>query len=359
MCADRSSKTARRAAQRGLSIIEVMVGMVVSLLVGLAAVGSAAMFTASQRQGIGTGGAMVNSTTALNAIRDDVAAVGLGFFGDSKYLCNTLNLSVGATKLFDGTAFTPLQVTAETRGDRVDVIYATQVAGGANVLLNTPSTGATAELRSLLPTSTTTGSNAVLLAPPVAGVPCTVRSVTANVAPTVFTRQQLTFANTGTHNQATFTTAPTYVVGDAADNKARIAQLGSLRWARYRLEGTDLRLERPLTSESAVVLARNVVAFRIQYGMAAAGGTTLQGWESPSGSYAALTPTTLTRVKALRISAITRSAQPAKPDADGVCRTTTALPQIFGNPITADVTDWSCYRYRTVTAVVPLRNLVY
>jgi type IV pilus assembly protein PilW len=102
-----------------------------------------------------------------------------------------------------------------------------------------------------------------------------------------------------------------------------------------------------------------VIAFRAQYGMSASGSPALASWESPSGSYAALTPTTLTRVKAVRIAAVTRSAQPEKPDANGVCQATTQMPTLFGSAVTADVTDWRCYRYRTVTVVVPLRNLLY
>ena len=58
MCATepRSCRPRARRVQRGLSIIEIMVGVVVALLVGLAAIGGAVSFTASQRQGIGTGG---------------------------------------------------------------------------------------------------------------------------------------------------------------------------------------------------------------------------------------------------------------------------------------------------------------
>ena len=63
MCAEplarvnvRSAPFVGRGSQLGLSIIELMVGMVIALLVGMAATGSAAMFTASQRQGIGMGG---------------------------------------------------------------------------------------------------------------------------------------------------------------------------------------------------------------------------------------------------------------------------------------------------------------
>lgn len=342
-----------RRGQRGLSIIEVMVGMVVSLLVGLAAAGSAAMFTASQRQGIGTGGSLINATTALNAIRDDAAAAGLGFFGDSKYLCNALNLSVETTVVRDGLAFTPINITAEAGGDRIDAVYATQIASGANVLLNAASTGATADLRSLLPVS---AGQAVLLAPKDPGDPCLVRSVTAVTASTVDEPQRLTFANTGTFNKAAFTTNPTYA------DRGRVALLGDLRWARYRLNGTDLQFERPLSNPATVpvVLARNVLAFRAEYGIAnaAAGSTALESWQAASGGFAALAPATLPRVRAIRIGLVTRSPQAEKPNASGTCDATAAMPTLFGVAVAPDVSDWRCYRYRTAIAVVPLRNMV-
>ena len=49
MCAPEPgfSRPRARRAQRGLSIIEIMVGIVVALLVGLAAIGGAVTFTTS------------------------------------------------------------------------------------------------------------------------------------------------------------------------------------------------------------------------------------------------------------------------------------------------------------------------
>lgn len=334
--------------QRGLSMIEIMVGVVIAMMVGLAATGGAAMFTASQRQGIGTGGALMNAGNALSAIRDDAAAAGLGFFGDSQYLCQQLNLSVGGTAVVNGTSFTPVNITTETAGDRLDVVSATQVASGANVLLNAASAGASADLRSLLPV---TAGQAVLLAPETPGVPCLVRTVTAITASTDTTPQQLTFANTGSHNQAAFTTNPTY------PDKGRITLLGALRWSRYRLDGTDLRLERPLGGDS-VVLARNVIGFRVQYGIADAGSTALAAWQSATSTWATLTPALLPRVRALRIGMVTRSPQAEKVNAAGNCEATTTTPQLFGANLTPDVTNWQCFRYRSVVVVVPLRNLV-
>jgi hypothetical protein len=77
-----------------------------------------------------------------------------------------------------------------------------------------------------------------------------------------------------------------------------------------------------------------------------------------TGGFANLDAATLPRVRALRIGLVTRSPQAEKPNAAGVCEATTAMPALFGEAVTADVTDWRCYRYRTAVAVVPLRNLV-
>jgi type IV pilus assembly protein PilW len=110
------------------------------------------------------------------------------------------------------------------------------------------------------------------------------------------------------------------------------------------------------------VLVRNVVAFRIQYGITDPGGTTLTGWQNATSIFAALSGATVDRVRALRIGIVTRSAQREKANASGACEASAAKPR---DPLDATVeldpglTDWACYRYRTAVAVVPLRNLAW
>ncbi len=347
-----STSHARHAhhVRRGLSLIELLVGIVIALLVSLTATGGAMVFTASQRQGIGTGGTLVNAGTALAALRDDVSAAGLGFFGDSTFLCRKLNLSVGTSVLLDGVDFTPVVITAEAAGDRLDVVYATEVSSGTNVLLSATAGAASASLRSLLPV---TVGQAMLMAPATAGEPCVVRTITANTAGTVDTPQVVEYSNvtTARFNRAAFTTNPTY------PDRGRVTLLGDLRWSRFHLVGTDLTLERPLTGES-VVLARNVIAFRAEYGLATAGTTALSAWQPASGAFATLAPTSLPRVRALRIGMVTRGTQREKPNTAGNCEASTAMPTLFDAAVTADVADWQCYRYRSSIVVVPLRNLV-
>jgi type IV pilus assembly protein PilW len=202
---------------------------------------------------------------------------------------------------------------------------------------------------SLLPVA---AGQAVLLAPPNPGDACVVRSVTAVTASTDETPQQLAFGSTGLHNQKDFTTNPNYL------ETSRVALLGTLRWTRFRLDGTDLVMERPLEGDAQAVLARNVVAFRVQYGIAAAGSAALSDWVDATGDFASLDATEIRRVRALRVGVVTRSPQREKPDADGNCDATPAMPVLMGADTTSDVTDWQCYRHRSSVNVVPLQNFV-
>lgn len=351
----------RRAAplqrgQRGLSMIELMVGIVVSLLVGLAAAMSAISFTASQRQGIGAGSSAATANAALATLKNDISAAGLGFFGDSRFLCNRLNLSVGTTVHVDGALFSPVRITAGAAGtsaDQIDAVYATEVAAGTNVLLNAASDGSAAELRSYLPA---TVGRQVLLAPdtPSPTNPCAVRTVTAVSAATDDNPQRLTFAASGGANQASFTTNAAFA------DKARVTLLGDLNWSRYRLVGTDLHIQQPLRGVDEV-LVRNVIGLRAQYGVAAAasGSTALESWVDASGSFASVDASNLPRVRALRVGIVTRSPQPEKPNRSGQCEASSAKPQLFETiTVEPDVGNWQCYRYRTAEVVVPMRNLV-
>lgn len=355
------SRRPRHAAvpPRGLSIIELMVGIVVALLVALAATGAAMTFTASQRQGIGTGGTTVNVGTVLSALKNDTANAGLGFFGDNQFLCNRLNLSVDANVVADAASFAPLRITRDGANDIIDAVYSSQVHAGANVLLRSASNGSSAELMSLLPVA---AGQAVLLAPaaPASAAsaaavdPCVVRTVTAVTASTENTPQVLAFAAAASHNAAAFSTAVTYA------ERSRVALLGELRWNRYRVINRNLVLQLPMDGRSAV-LARNVIGFRAQYGITdgTPNRTTIDSWQDADGAtFAALDSAGIGRVRALRLGIVTRSPQREKPDQAGNCAASDAKPVLFGTVVEPDVADWGCYRYRTTTTVLPLRNLV-
>ncbi len=335
---------------RGISLIELMIGLAIGLLVSLAALSSLRVFSASQRQGTVASGGVLNAGAALGVLKNDVAAAGMGFFDGRLPLCSTLNLSVGATAVIDGTAFAPITISRVLTQDQLDVFYATDVAAGVPLALLATSDGSRSDTLSTLPTAV---GQAVLLAPAATGL-CTVRSVTAITPATAISAQILSFGNAGTHNQVAFTTTGSYPAG------ARVSQLGTLRWHRYRIVDNNLVLEQPLLGRSAV-LARGVVALRVQYGASNVGGSTLTGWFGPTDTgWGAVTPANIGQLRALRVGLVGRHPQKDKPDpVSGECIASSSKPVLFGTTVEPDVSDWKCYRFHTATLVVPLRNMVW
>ncbi len=354
MCAERSLGHAvsrsRAWRQRGLSLVELMVGIVISLLVALSAAGSAMMFSASQRAGIGAGGGSLTAGHALGAIKADAALAGLGFFAGTTPLCNTLNLSVGSTPHRNGAAFGPATITRDGDNDILDIMYASTVEAGTSVVTAEPSNGTDVQLMALLPVA---ANQTVLLAPPNGGGLCLVRSVTAVTAATNNSWQTLAFGSTGSHNGATFSSAAQF------GRLSRAALIGAVQWNRYRVTNGNLVLERPLAGTTAV-LVRNVEAFRVQYGVTSgAAATALDSWTDATGGFATMTVANQTRIRALRVGVMVRSSQREKTDDAGNCVATATAPQLFGSApstLTGTDTGWRCFRFRTSVAMLPLRN---
>ncbi len=339
----------RGRRRRGLSLVELMIGMVVALLVGLAAVSSLRVFTASQRQATAAGTGLVSASGAMGLVKNDVAVAGLGFFDGRAPLCDRMHLSMGTNVVLDGTPFQPIRISRVAGQDQLDLVYASNVAAGVTLPLWAASDGSSTQTLSTLPTAV---GQAVLLAPPTTGL-CTLRSVTAITAATVDTPQVLAYGNTGLHNQGNFATAPAYAQG------ARLGLVGTLEWHRYRVSNGNLVLDLPLAGNSSV-LVRNVVAMRVHYGVADLGSTTLAGWRNATDNgWGTLDATNIGRVRALRLGLVVRSTQREKPDADGTCTASTSVPVLFDEVIEPDVPDWQCWRFRSTTVVVPLRNLVW
>jgi len=100
---------------------------------------------------------------------------------------------------------------------------------------------------------------------------------------------------------------------------------------------------------------------------------TVDAWDTT----APITPDDWSRVLALRIAVVARSALPEKAPADGICRDvndpddpikpltdpTKRLKWAGGaldvTYLTTADTDWTCYRYRVFETLVPLRNLIW
>jgi hypothetical protein len=187
----------------------------------------------------------------------------------------------------------------------------------------------------------------------------------------------LLFDATGANNAVAFPDAA-YATGDG------VLLSGSLQQTTFTIDAKNqLVMTRPLDGTSAVV-ANDVVALGMQYGISEVGRNAIAGWRYPfpypslaTGAEDWSTPTAAqigTQVKAVRISVLTRSQQKDKA-VNGTCTTTESMPSLLGvvlgqpadsslglasgkvlTPALKD--DWQCYRYSESTVTLPLRNLV-
>jgi type IV pilus assembly protein PilW len=367
-----------RSRQRGFTLVELMVSMVIGLLVGLTALASVQFFTGMQRQSLGIGASLANATTALSAIKNEANQAGLGLYNKGSLTCGTFNMSTGTTTALNNTAMAPVSLTTVEGLPVLQLSYATALdsAGAATLATDLVSTATSAQLSTYLPVS---AGQAVLLAPPAElrdTVPCSIKTVTS-VTTAAGAGPTLEFAATGSHNKVNFT-AVTYPQGSP------FVLLGALRNTTFSVDASgNLVMARPLEGTSAI-LAKNVVAMGMQYGISEIGSPTISGWRYPLGyplrasgaeDWSTLTPARLSQVKAIKVAVLVRSTQKDSKVA-GACATTQAMPSLLGvalgaSPAAAEglftgatiapalAGDWQCYRYQETSVTVPLRNLIW
>ena len=338
--------------ERGYTLVELLVGILVALLIGLAATSTAIVFARSQRAGVGTALAVTGATSALTAAAEGIAQAGLGFVPGSGFICQSLNLS-HQSRSWTLNPFSPIQITAGADSDTLDVFYGSEITGGIDVSLAAASDLASAELASALPLSE---GQAILVSPlpspspaDAASAICSVRTVTARSG------KQLAMAASGQHNQVTFPSPSTYPAG------ARVSLLGKVEWHRFSVVDGNLVISWPLEDRSEVIL-RNVVAFRAQYGIGTGAGTRPTSldsqWVDATNTWSAIEPDELPLVRAVRLSVLSRTGEPQRPGPGATCDRSDTRPSLAGRTPTLPV-DWACHAYRTAAVTIPLRNLAW
>lgn len=338
--------------QAGFTLVELMVSLVISMLISVAALGSARMFMGAQRQSLSAGTASGNAVTTIASIKHEAEQSALGFYVNGTLPCQTFNISAGDKALVSNASLSPVNISnsAGTLA-QLDLLYADALESSAPAYLTstTTSSDSLVQLASYIPTSV--GQTVMLTPIGDAGLPCILKTVTAVDAPKAGTGSLLHFDGSGLHNKVDFS-------GYTYSSKSAVSLLGSLNWSRFAVDTSgNLVMSRPIQGASAV-LARNVVGFQVQYGVTDGVTSNLDSWQYGEGTtWGSMTNALLPRVRALRVEMVTRSDQPEKPDANGSCSASIATPMVFDRAIPLSG-NWQCYRYRSSTAVIPLRNIL-
>ena len=120
-----------------MSLVELMVGLMVGLLVILAASGSLSFFETQRSTAVSGNGAMNSGVMAGYLLQRDLRNAGVGLMNATQLACNTLNLYYNGTTPADGAAVAPVQIVDGGAGpDSVTVFFADSALGSAPVQLS-------------------------------------------------------------------------------------------------------------------------------------------------------------------------------------------------------------------------------
>ncbi|QOT75577.1 PilW family protein [Cupriavidus basilensis] len=374
----------------GFTLIELLVGLLIGLIAGVAILSATYFFEDFKRTQFGTSAAADSSVLAMLAIGRDIKGAGVGVAASgrnnqSTIICPALNAYFNGV-LIDNAAIAPVWVTRPGgvgASDTISIAGASSIGAAAPIALSTGMATGTDPLNVpsaqgiTIPGPNTQGS--VLLVSAYSGngsvtAPCTVMQVSGTTLQANST-QIAHAAGSGNWNPpatVVFSNPQAYGAG------ASVMNAGAFTWTTYQVNNATATLQLvdqfASAGTPATPLAENVVYMRAQYGVVAGTGLSVAQWVDATGAWAwPLSAASMSQIRAIRVGLVTRIPAAVKPSGGpgAACDATTAatLPVIFaatasplGAAVTADLSatqNWQCYRYRTQSLVIPLKNIVF
>jgi type IV pilus assembly protein PilW len=344
--------------EQGMSLVELMVGILVGLLVVMAASGSLAFFEAQRTTSL-TGNAASNSGMMGGyLLQRDLRNAGLGLLNAAQLACTRINLYYNGVTRADGVAVAPVQIVDGGAGsDTISIFFADSVLGSAPMRLTRGLTSAGENLHVSSISGVQVG-DVVLIAGNGASDPCSVAQVSGVVAGATDVDLTRTASTWNPANPAAaFATAPLYSAGGVVMRTGN-----NITWRNYSAAGGALTATDQITNAS-VQVATNVLTLQAQYGVTDGISNIVRRWVDATNEWANPTSDLITRIRAVRFSVVVRSARKELlKDAGGNCSTTTAPPSAWPDVAPLDLSadpDWQCYRYQVYASIVPLKNVVW
>ncbi|NWB85734.1 PilW family protein [Pseudomonas gingeri] len=349
--------------QKGFSLIEAMLAMVIGLIMSLAATSLAISYDAGRMSNIASNTANSNGTTAAETINTALEMAGAGLISNYGQICTHL-YSTTATNTNSGIELDMIKLDVTTDPNSNHVIFAYGSGGSAASLLKVSVSLANPndDIGVPLVGSVATGDD-ILLAYSSAGsgADCTLRRATApNAVNGSAGMVNIGLSATAEYNQA-IAGVPTY----AADFYIVPEQV--FNYQEWYSESAMLKFKNKITGKVSIV-ADGVVFLRAQYGVNSGLGLT---WQDQL-------PSQLNSLKAIRTGIVVRSGNREKQANAANCTSTTNatinfdswqnaangsgsvdVSALTNTDSTVLIPDWRCYFYKTYTTVTPLRSLAW
>jgi len=366
--------------QRGLTLIEVMVGMVIGLI-GIVIITQVYLVNENfKRSTTSAGGAQINGAIALYTMERDLRMAGYGIANSDALGCGQIQYYYNgayssppgsATGALPSMVLAPVVITDGGAGpDTITVMYSTDAERIVPATLAKSMPSPSAELNVDNPTGFSDDPGDLIILSQ--GGVCTMMQVT-EVQPSAVKLQH----NPG--GTALWNPAGGGSLFTAYSQGASVINLGRPLVNTYSIGSSGLQLLSMFTATSSTVvpgysatpvtLINDIVDLQAQYGKDNGvnnGTITNASYAANDGivdSYDTATPATgaaWQQVLSVRIGVLARSQNYEKPEPAGsACTATTAAPTWSGGPFTVPGGIPSCYKYRAFETVVPLRNMLW
>lgn len=333
-------------AERGFSLIELMVALVIGMLAMLVILQTFAVFEGQKRTTVSGADAQESGLMALHAIETEVRMAGLG---TATLDCPTVN-AYNANLVPPDFQFSTVPVVVEqdtpTPGsDRITVFYANSSFGAIPATITSPMPDSSAILNVNFGLGFTAGALFLISE---GGKPCSIAQASQNGQKTgkdwnVQHNPGFPYNPPGGHN---IFPPGGYGAG------AKITDLGQFVRLQFYVENSQLMVKDTNLPDSAtnpIALIGGIVAIRGQYGRDTDANGFIDVWDNAAG-------VTQKQVLAVRLALIARSDRFEK---DAV---TTAKVSFWPggpefDPMAAG--DDRYFRYKVYNTVVPLRNVLW
>lgn len=352
--------------QKGILIIEMMIGMLIAMFSALAVYSLYANFEAQKRTTVYTGGALQNASLALFQIEHDARDAGYGINNTSLMGCSVRTWDEANNAGFDFT-LAPANINFGSNNTKPDSMMF--ISGNSDNAFNSLKISA----NQAVSTDTYQVDNRYGMLPgelliigesgkdcsmvQIAGLPTT-SGLTSNILHTSGTYTDATGLTTSTQFNNPSGSGVVYSIAARVTNLGLIPNINT-----YSIINSQLNFKSGLGSAGvATPVSDQIVHMQAVYGKDTNANGVADLWDRvPPNSGAAWA-----QVISIRVAVLARSAVQEKPDAiTGLCNTTTnnLIPWNSGVAgVSMDISrlpNWQCYRYRVMHTTIPLRNMIW
>lgn len=353
--------------QTGVSLIELMVGLVIGLLATLVIMQVFSVFEGQKRTTSGSADAQTNGAIAMMNIQRSVQMAGYGLsmpmadIDNSSLKCAPFaDFRLDAADPASTINLFPLQIQdgGGNANDTIIVRYSTSAKGAVPVEI-TQVTGNQLDVKNVIGCGAelTTAAYAALYPAERPNIVLITRGATCGMA---FVNQQPIAGAIGVPSTIQITAAPDVFTNAGTTIKAQDKVTCMGNWASHTFSvNNNNELQRNQQS-----IISGVVGLQAQYGVSAsAADNNVTNWVDATGVWANPTVANRNRIKAIRVAVVLRNGLRERENVTAAnSQDLIAWRGANGAGTTISVgalPNWQQYRYRTFSTTIPMRNMLW